>query len=137
MRLVYPSGGKTGGMNQRNTAAVSLLAAGAATGLALTYAARSARARMRKPVLQAMTLAVPRDRVEEFLQSRDRIAEAVGSKKMLGAIETLQICDAPDGRGTEMYLAMRGRGRYGVKEVLRRAKALLEAGEIPTGRRYA
>jgi hypothetical protein len=32
---------------------------------------------------------------------------------------------------------MRGLGKYQVKDVLRRVKALLEAGEIPTGRRYA
>jgi hypothetical protein len=56
---------------------------------------------------------------------------------MLGAIERLEIREAPDGRGTEMYLTMRGHGKYAIKDVLRRAKALLEAGEIPTGRRYA
>lgn len=92
---------------------------------------------MRRPVIQAMTALVPRDRVEAFIESRDRLIEALGSRRMLGAIERMELRDAPDGRGTEMYIAMRGLGKYRVKEVLRRAKALLEAGEIPTGRRYA
>jgi hypothetical protein len=41
---------------------------------------------------------------------------------------------APGDRGTELHLSMRGR-KYDVKEVVRRIKALLEAGEIPTGAR--
>jgi hypothetical protein len=49
----------------------------------------------------------------------------------------MEVRDAPGGRGTEIYLTMRGLGKYAIKDVLRRAKALLEAGEIPTGRRYA
>ncbi len=123
-------------MDKRSTA-VSLFAAGAAAGLTLTYVARNARARMRKPIVQAMTVLVPRDRVMAFVQDRQLMAQAVGSKKMLGTIQHLELCDAPDGRGTEMYLSMRGLGKYSIKEVLRRLKALLEAGEIPTGRRYA
>ncbi|HKU69089.1 MAG TPA: hypothetical protein VJP85_15060 [Candidatus Baltobacteraceae bacterium] len=122
-------------MNQRNTA-YSLFAAGAAAGLALTYASRSARARMRKPIAQAMTIAAPRERVEEFIESRDRMLLALGSKRRLGAIDRLEVRDAPGRRGTEVHLSMRGVGKYDIKEVLRRAKALLEAGEIPTGRRY-
>lgn len=123
-------------MEKRNTA-VSLFAAGAAAGLTLTYVTRNARARMRKPVTQAMTVLAPRDRVMSFIESRDRMIEALGSKRMLGTIHGLELCDAPDGRGTEIYLTMRGVGKYGVKDVLRRAKALLETGEIPTGRRFA
>lgn len=123
-------------MDKRSTA-VSLLAAGAAAGLTLTYVARNARARMRKPVTQAMTVLAPRDRVVAFVESRDRIIEALGSKRMLGTIQGLELCDAPDGRGTEMYVTMRGVGKYGVKDALRRIKALIETGEIPTGRRYA
>lgn len=92
---------------------------------------------MRKPVLQAMTIAVPRSRVEEFIESRERMLVALGSKRRLGMIDRLEVRDAPAGRGTEVHLAMRGLGKYDTKEVLRRAKALLEAGEIPTGRRYA
>ena len=92
---------------------------------------------MRKPVTQAMTVLAPRDRVVSFIESRDRMIEALGSKRMLGTIHGLELCDAPDGRGTEIYLTMRGVGKYGVKDVLRRAKALLETGEIPTGRRFA
>jgi hypothetical protein len=92
---------------------------------------------MRRPVRQAMTVLAPRDRVERFIESRDRIIECLGSKRMLRAIERLEVCDAPGGRGTEMYLTMRGLGKYATKDVLRRAKALLETGEISTGRRYA
>lgn len=123
-------------MDKRNSTAV-LFAAGAAAGMALTYVARNARARMRRPVTQAMTLLAPRDRVEAFVEARERMIEILGSKRMLGAIERLELRDAPGGRGTEAYLTMRGLGKYGVKDALRRAKALLETGEIPTGRRYA
>ena len=123
-------------MNQRNTA-YSLFAVGAAAGLALTYGARSARARMRKPIEQAMTIAAPRERVEQFIESRERMLVALGSKKRLGQIDRLEVRDAPRSRGTEVYLSMRGIGKYDIKEVLRRTKALIEAGEIPTGRRYA
>jgi hypothetical protein len=136
MAWEYPFIGKTWRMDKRSTA-VSLLAAGAAAGLTLTYAARNARARMRKPVTQAMTVLAPRDRVVSFIESRDRMIEVLGSKRMLGMIQGLELCDAPDGRGTEMYITMRGVGKYRAKDVLRRAKALLEAGEIPTGGRYA
>ncbi len=123
-------------MNQRNTA-LSLFAAGAAAGLTLTYVTRNARARMRHPIAQALTVAVQRDRVEEFVESRERLLAALGSKRRLGMIDRLEVRDAPGGRGTEMHLSMRGLGKYDIKDVLRRAKALLEAGEIPTGRRYA
>jgi hypothetical protein len=123
-------------MNQRNSA-FSLFAVGAAAGLTLTYLSRRTRARLRKPIAQAMTVAAPRERVEEFIEMRDRMLIALGSKRRLGLIERLELHDAPAGRGTEIHLAMRGIGKYEVKEVLRRAKALLEAGEIPTGRRCA
>jgi len=123
-------------MNQRNTS-VSLFVVGAAAGLALTYLGRNARARLRRAVTQAMTVLVTRDRAEAFVESRERMIEALESKRKLGLIERLEIRDAPAGRGTELYLTMRGAGKYGVKEVLRRAKAMLEAGEVPTGRRYA
>lgn len=63
--------------------------------------------------------------------------EALGSKRRFGLVDRLEVRDAPAGRGTEVRLSMRGLGKYQIKEVLRRAKALLEAGEIPTGRRYA
>lgn len=123
-------------MNQRNTA-LSLFAAGAAAGLTLTYATRNKRARLRKPIEQAVTVAVPRERVEAFVESRERMLTALGSKRRLGMIDRLEVRDAPGGRGTEVRLGMRGLGKYDIKEVLRRAKSLLEAGEIPTGRRYA
>jgi hypothetical protein len=123
-------------MNERNTS-VTLLAAGAAAGLTLTYLARSARARMRKPLTQAATIMVPRERVEELAESRDRMADILGGKRKFGMIERMEVCDAPSDRGTEVYLTMRGLGKYAIKDVLRRAKSLLETGEIATGRRYA
>lgn len=123
-------------MNERNTS-VALLVAGATAGLTLTYLARNARARLRRPITQAMTVLASRDRVEEFVESRERMIEVLESKRKLGLIHRLEIRDAPAGRGTELYLTMRGVGKYAVKEVLRRAKALLETGEIPTGARYA
>jgi hypothetical protein len=123
-------------MNQRTTA-LSLLGAGAAAGLTITYATRFVRARLRKPIIQAQTVAVPRERVEAFVESRERMLLALGSKRMLGNIERLEVRDAPGGRGTELHLSMRGVAKYQIKEALRRMKALLEAGEIPTGRRCA
>lgn len=123
-------------MNQRNTA-FSLFAAGAAAGLTLTYMTRSTRARLRKPIAQALTMVVPRESVERFIESRDRMLIALGSKRRFNQIDRLEVHDAPGNRGTEIHLAMRGIGKYEIKEVLRRVKALLEAGEIPTGRRYA
>jgi hypothetical protein len=123
-------------MNQRNTS-VSLFVVGAAAGLALTYLGRNARARLRKPVTQATTVLLPRDRVEAFIETRDRMVEVLESKRKLGLIDRLEIRDATPGRGTELHLTMRGVGKYRIKEILRRVKALLEAGEIPTGRRYA
>lgn len=103
----------------------------------LTYVGRTIRARTQRRIAQAMTIAVSRDQVEAFVESRERILTALGSKRRLGLIERLEVCEAPGGRGTEVHLAMRGLGKYEVKDVLRRVKALLEAGEIPTGRRYA
>lgn len=123
-------------MNQRNTS-VSLFVVSAAAGLAATYLGRSVRARLRKPITQAATILVARDRVEAFVETRECMIDALGSKRRLGAIDRLEIRDAPAGRGTEIYLTMRGVGKYALKEVLRRVKALLEASEIPTGRRYA
>jgi hypothetical protein len=136
MPLHYPFYGKTALMNERNTS-VSLLVAGAAAGLTITYLTRNARARMRRPVVQATTVRASREAVDRFVESTERIIEALGSKRKLGLIDRLEVRDAPGERGTELYLTMRGVGKYGTKEVLRRAKALLETGEIPTGRRYA
>jgi hypothetical protein len=124
-------------MNERNSASISILAAGTATGLALTYLVRATRARLRKPITEATTILVPRDRAERFVESRERMIEALCSKRLLANIEQLELRDAPDGRGTEMHLSMRGVGKYAIDEILRRAKSMLEAGEIPTGRRFA
>jgi hypothetical protein len=123
-------------MNQRNTK-FSLFAAGAAAGLTLTYMTRRARARLRKPIVQAMTMVTPRESAERFLESRDTMLIALGSKRRLNMIERLEVRDAPGDRGVEVHLGMRGLGKYETKEILRRMKALLEAGEIPTGRRFA
>jgi hypothetical protein len=125
-------------MNERDTnAAIKFLAAGAAAGLTLTYIARASRARMRKPVTQAMTIAVSRQRIERFVEDRDSMLRALQSKKRFSNIERLELRDAPGERGTEVHLSMRGLGKYAIKDVLRRMKALLECGEIPTGRRFA
>jgi hypothetical protein len=123
-------------MNQRNTS-VALLAAGATAGLTLTYLTRRTRARLRKPLTQAVTILAPRERVEAFISSREHMAQALESTKRFAAIERVEVRHAPGDRGTEVYLTMRGTGKYAIKEILRRAKSLLEAGEIPTGRRYA
>ncbi len=122
-------------MDDKKTPAI-LIAAGAAAGLTFTYLTRRTRARLRRPVTQAVTITVPRERVEEFLESRDDMLQALGSRKQLDNIERLEVRDGPGDRGTEVYLTMRGIGKYATKDILRRAKAILEAGEIATGARY-
>ncbi len=92
---------------------------------------------MRKPIMQAATVVAPRGRVESFIESRERMLDALQSKNLYANIERLELRDAPSDRGTEICLTMRGVGKYAVKDILRRAKALIECGEIPTGRRYA
>ena len=126
-----------GRMNERNSAAVSLLAAGAVAGLTLTYIARASRARLRKSVTQAVTVLVPRERVERFIETRERMLEVLQSKRMFANVDRVEVRDAPASRGTEVFLSMRGTGKYAIKDILRRIKSLLETGEIPTGRRYA
>ncbi len=132
----YPFSGKMTCMSERKTSAM-LLAAGAAAGLTLTYFTRRTRARLRRPLTQATTVLAGRSRIEEFIESREAVIEALGDRKFLSAVERLELRDAPGDRGTEIYLTMRGIGKYGMKDILRRAKALIETGEIPTGARYA
>ncbi|HEV3152278.1 MAG TPA: hypothetical protein VGZ02_00580 [Candidatus Baltobacteraceae bacterium] len=122
---------------RNNNAAITLFAAGAAAGLTLTYIARARRARMRRPVTQAATVSARREQVEAFIESRERMLEALDSKRLFDNIERVELREAPGRRGTEIYLTMRGVGKYAIKDVLRRAKAILETGEVPTGRRYA
>lgn len=124
-------------MEERNTnTALVLFAAGAAAGATLTYAARRARSRLRKPLTQSMTVRAPRERVERFVETRESMLQALESKRLFDNVERLELRDAPEGRGTEMHLTMRGVGKYAMKDVLRRAKSILESGETPSGRRY-
>lgn len=89
-----------------------------------TFAARARRARSRKPLTQTLTVLAPPDRVRELLERS-------------GAASAIEIREAPGGRGTEMQLSMRARSKYDVKDALREVKAIIEAGETPTGRRSA
>lgn len=120
---------------KKNTAA--LIAAGAAAGITLTYLTRKTRARLRRPVTQVLTMLAPRERVEECLEARPAMLQALGDRALFDKIERIELRSAPGDRGTEMFLTMRGIGKYATKDILRRIKALVEAGEIPTGRRYA
>ena len=133
-----PNPGKSRPMEERNNStALGLFAAGTVAGLTLTYLARVARARMRKPITQAATVKAERARVEEFVETQERMLEALQSRRLLSNIDRLEVRDAPADRGTEIHLTMRGVGKYAIRDVLRRAKAMLETGEIPTGRRTA
>jgi hypothetical protein len=98
---------------------------------------RGARMRNAGSSTQGITILLPRERVEEFTSSREAMVRVAGSKHHALSIERLQVAGAPADRGTEVYLTMRGVGKYDVKEVLRRLKALLETGETPTGKMYA
>ena len=122
-------------MDDKKTPAI-LIAAGAVAGLTFTYLARRTRARLRRPVTQAQTILVERERVHQLLESQEEFIQVLGSREYLDNIDRLEVRDAPDDRGTEMYLTMRGIGKYATKDILRRAKALLEAGEIPTAARH-
>ena len=125
-------------MEERNNSpALGLFAAGTVAGLTLTYLARAARARLRKPITQTVTVRVERARVEEFVEAQERMLAALQSRRLLNNISRLEVRDAPADRGTEIHLTMRGVGKYAIKDILRRAKALLETGETPTGRRAA
>ena len=125
-------------MDERNkNSAIRLFAAGAAASLTLTYLARARRAKLRRAITQAITVSAQRRAVEQFIESRDRMIEVLESKRRFDNIERLELRDAPGDRGTEIHLTMRGIGKYAIKDVLRRAKALIETGEVSTGRRYA
>jgi hypothetical protein len=118
--------------------AMLLFSAGLAGTLALTYGVRQIRTRTRKPITQSMTVVLPRERVDVFFASEQNVLLAAGSKKDLRLLERLELRDAPEGRGTEMYASSRfASNKYEIKNALRRAKALLETGEIPTGARYS
>ncbi|MBV9270479.1 MAG: hypothetical protein JO165_05250 [Candidatus Eremiobacteraeota bacterium] len=107
------------------------------------------RRRLTRPraITQCLTIRAPRQTVNEFFRDGDRLSLA-----LLGAGLQLQdtgldarddvitwdgggvyLREAPGGRGTEVRLTLHTARKYPVKDAIRRAKAMLEAGEIPNG----
>ncbi|MDQ2865795.1 MAG: hypothetical protein M3R51_06170 [Candidatus Eremiobacteraeota bacterium] len=124
--------------------------------VAVAVAATLLRKRAAAPdhmMAQTMTVAVDRDRVLDALSDGDVVSRALGcdhsvamefspDRRTLEWFDSahphrngrLAFIDAPGDRGTELHLAMRG-AKYDVKDVVRKIKALIETGEIPTGER--
>ena len=101
-----------------------------------------------------MTVSLDRGRVLDALVDGEVIARALGSDRGVSVqmgedrftIEwfhaehphrngRLALIPAPTNRGTELHIVMRG-AKYDVKDVVRKIKALVETGEIPTGERF-
>lgn len=121
-------------MDEEKTA-YALLAGGFVGALGATYAIRSLIAARRAPVQSAMTIALPRERVEAFLNDDEDVERAAGSRDRVALLERLEVVEAPGGRGTEIHASSRrAKHKYELKNVLRRMKALLETGETPTNR---
>ena len=131
---------------------VALAASGVLVAAVAANIVRS-RPKNHRKMAQTMTVALDRATIAELLQDdelfkiaadcenvtvrRDEIMSiyewtcaAHGTDHMA----RLALINAPGGRGTELHLVMNER-KYGVKEVVRRMKSMLEAGEIPTGAR--
>lgn len=113
-------------------------------------AATILRRRFTRPpaVTQALTILVSKERALEFFRDPSRVAAALSASGI--SIRDLGIDarddvvtwngggvylhDAPGGRGTEVYLSLHSAHKTRVKEAIRRAKAILETGELATGR---
>ncbi len=133
-------------------------AALAASGIIVAAIAANAvrnRPRTHRKIAQTLTVLLDQDAVVEALSDGTYIARAadcdsvdVRHDEQMHVYEwgcashgdqhaaRLALIKAPSDRGTELHLVMNDR-KYNVKEVVRRLKYLLEAGEIPTGARTA
>ena len=111
-----------------------LLSAGVAVAAAITVTLRMVM-KEKAPVRQTMTVLAQRPQVEAFFADAEQLLTAAGSPGALESIDGVEMREAPAGRGVEVELAMRAVDKYTVKDTLRRAKALIEAGEVPTGAR--
>lgn len=118
-------------------------------GVAVAAATILRRRFVRPPaVTQALTILVSKERAWEFFRDPDRVSATLAASGIrihdLGIdarddVVTwngggVYLHDAPGGRGTEVYLSLHSAHKTRVKEAIRRAKSLLETGELPTGR---
>jgi len=124
--------------------ALFLGAAGAAvvTGIALRR-----RFGHKRAITQALTVRVSKEQALAFFRDPERVSYAVSAAGIhlndvgLDARDDMvtwngggvYLREAPGGRGTEIHLTLHSARKYPVKDAIRRAKALLETGEIPTG----
>lgn len=116
---------------------------------------RTAAARRTRYVAQAMTVTLSRHSVIAALEDPSLLQRALdcdhpleispsSDGRVVGWIDDehpersgrLALISAPSDRGTEIHIAMRAH-KHVVKNVVRRLKSMLEAGEIPTGARTA
>lgn len=134
---------------------VVLAASGIVVAAAAAQLVRTVSARRTKYVAQAMTVTLSRPSVMQALDDPQLLQQALACDhplvmtasvdgRVVGWVDDehpersgrLALIAAPYDRGTELHLAMRARKPL-VKDVVRRLKALLETGEIPTGERSA
>lgn len=132
---------------------VALAASGIVVAAVAAQLVRTASARRTKYVAQAMTVTLSRPSVMQALDNARLLQQALQCDhplaitasvdgRVVGWVDDehpersgrLALIVAPYDRGTELHLAMRARKPL-VKDVVRRLKALLETGEIPTGER--
>ena len=100
-----------------------------------------------RAITQCLTIRAPRETVNEFFRDSDRLSVALmaaGIQLQDSGLDArddvvtwngggVYFREAPAGRGTEVRLTLHTARKYCVKDAIRRAKALLEAGEIPNG----
>jgi len=107
------------------------------------------RHRLTRPhaITQALTIRAAKQDVFEFFRDPERAGlalTAAGVRPHELGIDArddvvtwdgggVYVREAPGGRGTEVHLTLHTLRKYSVKEAIRRAKALLEARELPTG----
>ncbi|MBV9233015.1 MAG: hypothetical protein JO030_03140 [Candidatus Eremiobacteraeota bacterium] len=78
-----------------------------------------------------ITVKAPRDDVAAVFSNGDIVREAFGDE---GVQCRFSYIDAPGARGTEIHASCE-MNQKAMKSALRKCRALLEAGEIPTGAR--
>lgn len=134
---------------------VALAASGIVVAAVAANMLRSAAARRGRYIAQAMSVTLSRQSVIAALQDPALLQRALdcdhpiaiapsADGRVVGWTDDdhpdrsgrLALIVAPNDRGTELHIAMRAR-KHEVKNVVRRLKSLLEAGEISTGMRSA
>ncbi len=83
----------------------------------------------------AITVSVAETSVTQLLGDKAAMVACFGEGRLDGSDIAFSLKPAPGERGTEVHATSHERKQEELKAGLRRLKALLEAGEIPTGAR--